>query len=197
MAMAEKNRRYKKNILVNKGLQFRIAMMNLLYMFVVMIVTSGVILFGPLYTMFMSSDLNAQYAAANNFLFLARQLIPATMCVFLLLFIHNLFITHRICGPLVNFSHTFRKIAQGDLTRKVTLRKNDYLKNECDMINAMIDGLSGIFTQIKNDQVELIDDLDQCVMKATDAETRQSLNDLTVKLRNNIETLSPQSSNEG
>lgn len=191
MVMEDSNRRLKKNILINKGLQFRIIMMSMLYMFMVMIVTTGVILFQPLYNMFMSSDLNVQYAAAKTFLILARQLMPAAVCVFVLFFFHHLFVTHRICGPLVNFTHTFRKIAQGDFTRKVVLRKRDYLKQECDVINTMIDGLSDHFKRVQNGQLQLIDVLEKRLDKIDDPGVQKEIKDLADQLRENIQALEP------
>lgn len=189
--MEENNRRLKKNILINKGLQFRIIMMSMLYMFMVMIVTTGVILFQPLYDMFMATDLNVQYAAAKTFLILAKQLMPAAVSVFTLFFFHHLFVTHRICGPLVNFTHTFRKIAQGDFTRKVVLRKKDYLKQECDVINTMIDGLSDHFKRVQTGQMQLLDVLDRRLEKIGDADVQKEIKALSDQLRENIIALDP------
>ncbi|MBW1728332.1 MAG: methyl-accepting chemotaxis protein [Deltaproteobacteria bacterium] len=63
---------------------------------------------------------------------------------------------HKLCGPLVNFSNTFKKIAQGDLTRKVFLRRYDFLKTEANQINEMIDFLSDHITAIKKDNDRLL-----------------------------------------
>ena len=52
---------------------------------------------------------------------------------------------------MINFSHTFKKIAQGDLTRKVFLRRNDFHKNEAAQVNDMIDFLSDRIMILKND----------------------------------------------
>lgn len=60
-------------------------------------------------------------------------------------------VNHKFCGPLINFSHTFKKITQGDLTRKVYLRRYDFLKNEADQVNDMIDALSEHIMTIKKD----------------------------------------------
>jgi nitrogen fixation/metabolism regulation signal transduction histidine kinase len=56
--------------------------------------------------------------------------------------IYTLIISHRFCGPLENFCHTFRRISHGDLTRKVFLRRNDFLKFEAGQVNDMIESLS-------------------------------------------------------
>lgn len=194
--MDEHNRRLRKNILINKSLQFRIILMSMLYMFMVMIVTTGVILLQPLYDMFMSSDLNIQYAAAKTFLILAKQLMPAAVCVFALFFFHHLFVTHRICGPMVNFRHTFRKIAQGDLTRKVVLRKKDYLKEESEAINAMIDGLTDHLKKIQSDQAALIQSLEAGIAKIQNEETRKEIQAIAAHLKETSNSISPQPAEE-
>ena len=140
--MSHLDNRRLKNLFINKGLQFKIIMTSLVYMFLVMVVTTGAILYPDLYTMFSSQELSAQYQAAQNFLVLAKRIIPSTVILFVLFFIHQLFMTHKICGPLVNFTTTFKKIGDGDLSRRVILRKGDYLKVECEAINGMIEGLS-------------------------------------------------------
>jgi methyl-accepting chemotaxis protein len=50
---------------------------------------------------------------------------------------------------MINFSKTFDRISQGDLTRKVFIRRHDFLKNEARQINEMIDALSNRITTIK------------------------------------------------
>jgi methyl-accepting chemotaxis protein len=68
-------------------------------------------------------------------------------------------INHKFCGPLVNFSHTFKKISQGDFTRKIFLRQYDFLKNEAAQVNDMIDSLSDHIMTLKNDHDRLLSTL--------------------------------------
>jgi len=70
-------------------------------------------------------------------------------------------INHRFCGPLVNFSHTFKKISQGDLTRKIFLRRYDFLKNEAAQVNDMIDSLSDHIMTLKKDHEQLLSKLNE------------------------------------
>jgi len=80
----------------------------------------------------------------------------AFIAILFLALIHNILANHKLCGPLVNFSNTFKKIAQGDLTRKVFLRRYDFLKTEANQINEMIDFLSDHITAIKKDNDRLL-----------------------------------------
>jgi methyl-accepting chemotaxis protein len=176
------NRRL-KNLFINKGLQFRIIMTSLFYMFLVMMVTTGVIVFPDLYTMFSSQDLSAQHQAAQNYLVLATRIIPSTIFLFTLLFIHQLFITHRICGPLVNFTTTFNKIGNGDLSRKVVLRKGDYLKGECEAINGMIEGLSHKFREISEEHERVIQVLEASLPEIDDEGVKRNIQALLADLK--------------
>ena len=54
---------------------------------------------------------------------------------------------------------TFKKIAQGDLTRKVVLRSRDLLKEEAGQFNDMVDDLSHHIEALKNDNRLLLSTL--------------------------------------
>ncbi len=176
------NRRV-KNLFINKGLQFRFIMASLLYMFLVMVVTLALVLVPDLYTMFSSQDLAAQHQAAQNYLVLATRIVPSALLLFLLMFVHQLFMTHKICGPLVNFTTTFKKIGDGDLSRKVMLRKGDYLKVECEAINGMIEGLSQRFQQIAEEHVRVIQVLETTLPALADGPEKKNLEELVHDLK--------------
>lgn len=184
MAMSGRSDRKIKNLFINKGLQFRIIITSMMYMFLVMIITTGVILFPSIYDMFLARDLDVQYKAAQQFIVLARYLMPAMVSLFALFFIHQLFITHRICGPLVNFAVTFDRIAAGDLTRKVFLRKTDYLKDECSKINMMIEGLSDHIRTIRSDHDTMVDVLKEALVSVGDPDTKQRIETILDNLKN-------------
>ena len=83
-----------------------------------------------------------QNVLAKLYILIMDRLIVCLGVILILGAIYTLIITHRVCGPLENFCHTFQKISQGDLTRKVFLRRNDFLKNEARQVNDMLDSLS-------------------------------------------------------
>jgi methyl-accepting chemotaxis protein len=96
---------------------------------------------------------------------------------------HMIVITHRICGPLVNFTHTFDRLADGDLTRKVRLRKGDYLSNECERINHMINGLSGIINRLQSDHDRLLITLQNIKQQVNDIDTKEKIDVLLEMIR--------------
>lgn len=173
--MTMNNDRKIKNLYINKGLQFKVIITAMLYMFLVLIVTVGAILFPIIYEMLTSNDLDAQYKAAQTFLILAKRLLPCTIVLFGFFFLHLTIITHRICGPLMNFTATFSRMATGDLTRKIQLRKGDYLKRECDQINIMIDGLSEHLINVKNDHDKMSTVLEEALVSIADIDTKEKI----------------------
>jgi methyl-accepting chemotaxis protein len=137
-----------RNYLINKDLQLRMIRNNLFYQLICVIVTVSILLYSLVQDMIYSPDLESQYRAAQTFLLLVKWLVPAILILLILFMAHTIITTHRICGPLVNFTHTFESIAKGDLTRKVYLRKGDYFKSECDRLNLMIVGISGLINRL-------------------------------------------------
>jgi len=143
------NKRKLKNYLVNKNDQLRIALQTLIYMSLIVLITMAVILYPSMADIFYSQDLNIQYRASQSFLLLLNRLVPTIIIIFILVFLHQIVITHRIWGPLKNFTNTIEVIGSGDFTRKVIPRKRDYLKEECRQINNMVDGLTKLVSNIR------------------------------------------------
>jgi len=188
--MAQNHERKLKNYIIDWDLQFRIISHSLIYMFLVALIIVGIILFPLIYDMAFSKNLDVQYHSAQTFLILAKQLVPAIIVIMVLFSLHQILITHRICGPLVNFSHTFKRLAEGDLTRKVYLRQGDYLKKECAKINEMIDGLSGILKRLIEDHGRLITKLEDIIKDVQDIGTREKIQSSLEILKNEVSYIS-------
>jgi methyl-accepting chemotaxis protein len=185
--MAQKYKRKWINYIVDWDLQFRIISQSLIYMFFIVLITVGVILSPLIYDMVFSTNLDVQYQSAQTFLVLVKRLVPAIIVVLVLFTVHQIIITHKICGPLVNFSHTFKRLAEGDLTRKIYLRQGDYLKRECDKINDMIDGLSGILRRLIEDHKKLILKLEDIMTRVQDIDTREKIQNSLEILNNEVQ----------
>ncbi|MGD9278976.1 MAG: methyl-accepting chemotaxis protein [Desulfobacterales bacterium] len=150
------NQRKLKNYLVANKSQLKIAFANLLLLGFVLVVIIFIILTPFYHDIFLMNDLSSQNYSAKFFIVLLDRSSFAFIAILLIAFIHNILANHKLCGPLVNFSNTFKKIAQGDLTRKVFLRRYDFLKTEAHQINEMIDFLSDHITAIKKDNDRLL-----------------------------------------
>lgn len=145
------NQRQLKNYLFANKIHFKMMLANLILMLLVVAVFIGAVLYPFYHEIFKINDIYAQHYSAKFFVVLLDRLSLALIAVLLISLIYQVIINHKFCGPLVNFSNTFKKISQGDLTRKIFLRQYDFLKNEAAQVNDMIDSLSNHIMTIKND----------------------------------------------
>jgi len=169
------SKRKLRNYLINNDLQLRLIRNNLFYLLFCVIATVSILLYPLIHNMLFLPDLESQYRAAQTFLLLVKWLVPAILIVLILFMGHTIITTHRICGPLVNFTHTFDRLAQGDLTRKVYMRKGDYLKSECARINLMIDGISGIINRLFTNHNQLLATLQSLNEQEKDTQIKEKL----------------------
>ena len=153
------NRRRLKNYVIANKVHFKMMLANLILMLLVFAVVIGAVLYPFYHEIFRINDIYAQNYSAKFFVVLLDRLSLALIAVLLVSLLYQMIINHKFCGPLVNFSHTFKKISQGDFTRKIFLRQYDLLKNEADQVNDMIDSLSDHIMALKNDHDRLLSTL--------------------------------------
>ena len=183
------NKRELKNYLVNKHDQLRIALQTLIYMSLIVLITVAVILYPSMSDIFYSQDLNIQYRASQSFLLLLNRLVPTIIILFILVFLHQIVITHRIWGPLKNFTNTIERIGKGDFTRKVIIRKWDYLKEECRQINNMVAGLTKLVSNIRTNHLKLISALEDITIPIEDRHQRKIIENSLDTVRRKAELL--------
>ncbi len=169
----EKNRRKLANYLIRRDIQLKFMCINLLFIFLITFVTLSVILFPLVSLMYYSDNIAVQFQAAKSFVVIFKDLPIALGLVLILFILQQILTTHQFCGPLVNFAHTFKKIAEGDLTRKVYLRRYDLLKEEKQYINEMVDALSLSIGNIKEDHHTLLSALNEITIVTTGADEQQ------------------------
>lgn len=98
-------------------------------------------------------------AVANDLLNLHARFWPWAMgaCVVALInCLHSLRLMHRVAGPLYRLRKVFPKIGEGNLSVRTTLRQDDYLAPEVDLVNQMTAQLQSKINQIKHAQVILV-----------------------------------------
>jgi methyl-accepting chemotaxis protein len=153
------NRRKLRNFFISKDLQRPIIVAHLAYILLVAAVLIGTVL-SPFYTdMFETGDLWAKRSAANMFIILLDRLSIAGVFILVISFFHFVILTHKFCGPLVNIGKTIARISEKDFTRKINLRRGDFLKNEAKQLNAMMMTLSNSIEIIKKENHLLLEDI--------------------------------------
>ena len=137
------NRRHLKNFIINKDLQFKIIFYNFIYLFLASIITTIIILFPEIIKMNSDSITDIEkYNAATNFIQISGRVIPALFILSLIAFVHITIFTHRICGPVINFTKAVKEIKKGNIKARITLRKKDFLTEQSKYVNEILDDFS-------------------------------------------------------
>ncbi len=147
----DNNKRKVTSLLVNSSVQTRVIAVNLLFMVIVMFLTMAII-----YTHLLEREYGSLGALNYTFgeltISLSSKLIILyilLLLTFLLSIIVQLRMTHRVCGPLVNFCNTFKRISDGDLFGRIHLRKDDLLKKEAEAFNEMVTRVCELVNELK------------------------------------------------
>ncbi len=157
------NHRKLRNFFISKEIQRPIAITHLAYIFLVVVTLIATVL-SPFYTdIFQTGDPWVEHFSAKMFIVLLERLSIASLFIMVISFFHFIIFTHKFCGPLVNIGRTIVRISEKDFTRKVYLRKGDFLKNEAEQINAMMKALSNSVEIIKKENLLLLDDLEESI----------------------------------
>jgi methyl-accepting chemotaxis protein len=151
-----RNRRQLRNFLVRPSFQLRLAVTHVAFVFVVV----AFLFIGQVsliyYDLPRSADIWAQYALARLMVLVLGRMGVVVLLIVAVSFIYHVIFSHRLCGPLINMTHTFERISKGDLTRKVLLRQKDFLKDEAYTINGMMTALNARILTIKENQTMLM-----------------------------------------
>jgi len=143
------NHRKFRNFFISKELQLPIAIAHLAYIILVAAALIATVL-SPFYTdIFKTGDLWAKHFSAKMFIVLLERLSIAAIVIMIISFFHFIIFTHKFCGPLVNIGRAIARISERDFTRKIYLRKGDFLKPEAQQINDMMRVLSNSVEIIK------------------------------------------------
>jgi methyl-accepting chemotaxis protein len=180
--MEGRKQRSIKNYLVDKEIQMHVLAYGTLYMLLVVLVTISIMIFPLVQQMDWPSNNDASYYAAQTFITMTTKIFPAIAAIYVMYLVHLTILTHHICGPLVNFSHTFKSLGKGDLQRRVYLRHGDYLRKEMEQINSMIDELAGIIGTLSSEHNSLSEQLEKIILLRQEDRTRDITPDLE-KLR--------------
>jgi len=152
-------RRKLRTFFISKDSQRPIVVAHLAYILLIAVAFIATVL-SPLYTdMLGSGDLWAKHFSAKMFIVLLDRLSLAGVFIMVISFFHFVILTHKFCGPLVNIGKTIARISEKDFTRKIHLRRGDFLKNEAKQLNAMMMTLSNSIEIIKKENHLLLEDI--------------------------------------
>jgi methyl-accepting chemotaxis protein len=173
--MKEKNQRKIKNYLINKKLQLPIVTNSIICLAIASIIIVLVVLHPFIFDMMFSKDPEIQHEAAESLSIIVKRLIPTVIVLFVLFISQMIIVTHKISGPLENFRQTFEQITRGNFTRRVIIRRGDYLADECRQINEMINGLSNMVKRLIEDNKTLMTTLEGLKHRSGDLDTEEGI----------------------
>ena len=175
----------RRKFIINKDLQFSLLIISVFYIFLFLLVI-GSILFIPAMVELNQTDYSSNQAieAAGKILYLHTKFWPAVLLALILVALHSIRTSHQIAGPLYRFNRLFESMKEGNLPKRITLRKGDYLLNEVDLINQMLENLQIRVQEIKEAQMSLNVAISECkdiVNNASKEEIFKRMNDLSEK----------------
>ena len=175
----------RRHFIINKDLQFSLLTISIFYLLLFLVVI-GSILFIPVMIELDRVDYDSDQAvqAASKILYLHSKFWPAVIMALIVIALHSIRTSHKIAGPLYRFARLFESMKEGNLPKKVTLRKGDYLLNEVGLINEMLESLQIRVQEIKDAQSGLNEAISECkdvVSHASKDEISKRMNDITEK----------------
>lgn len=114
--------------------------------------------------LYFSHGLGESYAEALSTLNQVEETLPSALLVtfilqcLLILFISiaiNLFVSHKIAGPVFRFEHSLRCIGNGELQHVARTRDNDQLKSMVSALNRLIASLRSTYASLHAVEGEL------------------------------------------
>ncbi|MFP3870322.1 MAG: hypothetical protein ACLFVT_05500 [Syntrophobacteria bacterium] len=125
--------------IVDRSLQYRFLAVILCYCMLIVIVLA-LFLFVPDLIKLLNEELSIQTraAAADKVLTLHSRLWPAVITLVCCIGLHSVGTFHRFMGPVYRFRRAFAQVKSGDLSLRIKLRRKDYLHQEEEAFNKMV-----------------------------------------------------------
>jgi methyl-accepting chemotaxis protein len=137
--------------IVNKSIQYRFLAMTLVHVFSLLLLIALFVFVPDILEMGKeTSSLETRLAAANRVLFFHARFWPVLLALVVVITLHSFHEIHRIVGPLYRFRVSFDRIRGGDLGFTVRLRKKDYLDQEKESLNGMIQAMREKLQQMQD-----------------------------------------------
>ena len=139
----EKKKIVRRSFFIKRRLQWKIfaSVIGMLISFALFMVLG---LYFPLFYI-LYSNLPAESVALQQtayfYLTIEKYIWISILMVIALIGVYSIILSHRIAGPLYRFEQTLQKIGQGDLSRRIQLRRYDELKDFGDQLNQTLDAL--------------------------------------------------------
>jgi hypothetical protein len=149
--------RRRRTFIVDRRFQYNLIARAVVFILFTILVM-GVGLFLPMVRGVQQSpqDPSTDYDTVTAFLYMHEHFWPMAAVVMVVALLGVVHVSHRIAGPLVPFKRDLRAVGEGRFPRPLVTRPGDYLKEEVEIFNEMVEGLSTRFDAIKRANSEVI-----------------------------------------
>lgn len=130
----------RRHYIVNRSLQLQLVAMSVGQMFFFgTVLSTG--LFLPLAIQLLAGPIDSPGTAraASYFLNLHSTFWWAAVLAFVVVFLHAVYTSHRLAGPLYRFRLSLETLNAGKVPRPVVLRTGDFLQPEAKVVNALLE----------------------------------------------------------
>ncbi len=126
--------------LLNKSIQYKFLAIVIIYGTIIAI-SMATALFLPDIIAMNNENLSQELrtAAAQRTIAFHTRVWPSLITIVCIFALHSFRVLLRIFGPLYRFRVTFSEISKGNIALRVKLRKKDYLMEEAEKINEMLE----------------------------------------------------------
>lgn len=146
----------RRKFIVNRDLQIALLRNSFLYVFLFVVVI-GVVFFVPLMAELTEtgSAFEGTVEVNNQIRYLYTYFWPAVILAMILIFLHSVRASHKVAGPLYRFKCVLEALKEGEISSPIRIRKGDYLQEEAEIINQVLESLRQNLDGLQQAQVQL------------------------------------------
>jgi len=180
--------------LINREIQLKYMLLTMALLFLYTLFLLGAI-FGPsILVLLTESPIQLKAEISQVLLVLHNHIWPGIGVVIVLFGLYSIMVTHKIVGPLFVIDKTIREIAEGDLSVRAHIRKNDDLQEFRSNFNRMAGNMERLLINLDREYHHLSSYVSELENQLTskDGCTAEFLEDLAGKMsvdKNNIGSL--------
>jgi methyl-accepting chemotaxis protein len=158
---------------------------SFLYAFLFVLVIVEVFFF-PLIANFTDAENPSETSrqVANQIRYLYTYFWPAVISAMILILLHSIRASHKVAGPLYRFKIVLEALKEGKIPAPIHIRKGDYLQEEADLVNEVLESLRENLQGLQQAQVQLNKALSEYrreLGQNLSAEEKRRVRDLTEK----------------
>lgn len=173
----------RKNYFISKGMQSKFAGTILLLAFLVAVITAcNIYVLGSFFVSTKTTLDEARGVTSIMQTFFTEFWPRLLLLVFvnvIIIFIVSVMYSHQTAGPAYKLEKSIKRIAEGDLTFEVSLRRNDNLKELAVALNDLLKKFRNTLTKAKTLSVDLAEKLDGMENDAKFKQLAQNAAELT------------------